>query len=478
MMSDEFEVRLEEGLKRWASAGEATPNLDELIKNGMAKGARASGQVASERPTVARKPWARLWALRPVRAAAATAALAVVLVGTFPTWAGAVADWPLIGPVVTEIVMQDAGLKWAYENGLIQKGIAEARDGEMVFKVLGVMADPLRTTVIYQISGVPGTSGAKTTATGAAPGDSKPVPATESDPPLPAPDTAAWPSVAIASVDGQGAASWQQSPVRTPLGWVGAISTYALEKDSAELKLEVRYGGHRLSLSFQASRAGAARFAREVKAPVGSQGQLADGVTVTLDSVIYTPAETLVKYDVKKPMFSGGYSSGGTSLSHYIEAGGRRLDPVQSHGGWSADGSSVTMFEVFPAVSGPAKFVINGDVYGKETLLTWDLTAGSKQSVDGAPVTLTDAHWDGARFQAQWTFATNDKFVGMAEFDVVDASGQAYPLKAVSEGTARSSQQVTKTIVAELPTGFHPVAVRAHQVGMIAAGPLVFDLPR
>ena len=80
-----------------------------------------------------------------------------------------------------------------------------------------------------------------------------------------------------------------------------------------------------------------------------------DKVTVTLDSVIYSPAETLVRYVVEKPMFSGSYSTSGADLSHYLEVAGRRLDPVRVNGLWSADGSAVTMLEVFPVVSGPGR---------------------------------------------------------------------------------------------------------------------------
>ena len=45
--------------------------------------------------------------------------------------------------------MKDAGPKWAYDHGLIQNVLAQTSDGEPVFRILGVMADPLRTTVIY-----------------------------------------------------------------------------------------------------------------------------------------------------------------------------------------------------------------------------------------------------------------------------------------------------------------------------------------
>ena len=345
--------------------------------------------------------WKGLWAFRPVHVVVAAAVLALVIGGTFPSWAGAVADWPLVGPVVTRIVMKDAGLKWAYDNGLIQNVLAQTRDGEAVLKVLGVMADPLRTTVIYQLSGVPGPTAQPETASDSTSardpvGTSAGVPAptkalTQAPAQTPAtasgsviqlptaPTADSWPSVAIASIDGKGAASWQQAPVWTPLGWVGAVSTYPLLKDSAQLGLEVQSGDHRMSLSFGASKVEASRFSREVKASAGSS-QSVGGVTVTLDSVIYSPAETLVRYVVQKPMFSGSYSTSGTDLSHYLEVAGRRLDPVRVNGLWSADGS--------------------------------------------AAITLTGVDRSGDHIGVRWSYPKNDRFVGLAGFDVVDGESR------------------------------------------------------
>lgn len=455
MPRDDFEHHLSQGLKRWAQSGRPTLDLEALVHT------RLDGPA--EPPA---KPGRRRW----VKWIAAPGAAALLLLAgslSFPVWAGAAAGWPIVGPAVTEIILKDAGLKWAYDNGLVQGTVAQLKEGDLTVKILGIMADSRRTTVIYQVQGAPGPQ--------QRPGDARPTRAS---------DTLLWdrpplnpvPQVIIGKVDGQGAASWwAQQPVWTPIGYVGAVATTPLPEASAELELGVRIGGKALSVTVTASRAEIDRFSREA---ASGQSQEIDGIKITLKSVTYTPAETVVETHVEAPTYWGGVQWDPQTESHYVESGGKRLAGTSNAGG--AGGQRL---EAFPAkIVQPARLVIPMAYKGVDVKLSWPLQEGSSQEYDGTVITLTRWERSGERIAFEWSARPKDsRYIGVAGFEVVDAEGRTYAFKGWrGESNWADPQSGTKrqTFEGELPADVQPVAVRATQVGVKVFGPWVFDLPR
>ncbi|HYF79884.1 MAG TPA: DUF4179 domain-containing protein, partial [Symbiobacteriaceae bacterium] len=143
---DDFEHRLGQGLKRWAESGKPSLDLDAYVRS------KTDGEAEVPVPVAVpprRRSW-RGW----LAGVAAAAAVVLGMFATFPSWAGAATGIPIVGPVVKEIILKDAGLTWAYDVGVLQGTMAEATDGEVSARILGVMADQFRTTIIYQITGV------------------------------------------------------------------------------------------------------------------------------------------------------------------------------------------------------------------------------------------------------------------------------------------------------------------------------------
>lgn len=463
MPRDDFEHRLGQGLKRWAQAGEPTLDLEALVRERSRVGDATSLTDPAVVPPGPLPRWRRRWWGRWLSLSAAAAALLFSLGATFPTWAGAAADWPIVGPVVTEIIMKDAGLKWAYDNGLIQGTLAQAQVGEVTFRILGVMADSRRTTVIYQVQGLPPK----------APDDGKPIRAFGLSRPQPPTDAV---DVFISQVGGQGGVSFFSPGSETPLGLVGTVATLPLETEQAELEVRFRYGEEEVALTVTASRAETDRFSREVK--VG-RSQEVDGIKITLESVTYTPAETVVTYLVEKPGFEGPIQMDPDKDFRYVEAGGRR-HRVSAGGG----GVNHRFMDAFPPVEAPAQLVFPVDVKGQPIEATWPLTVGATTEVLGVPVTLDKYERQGSIVAFEWTNPdSNPAMEGISGFEVIDSQGQAHALGTSVAGWTSESNYVNEGVrrrrfSTELPAGVEPVAVRATRAGVMVRGPWVFELPR
>lgn len=447
---DDFENRLGQGLKRWAHAGEPTLDLEALVKERAGKGVV---------PLPKRRSRWRGW----LGATAAAAALVLAAGATFPAWAGAAAGWPIVGPVVTEIIMKDAGMQWAYDNGLIRGTLAQAQVGNATFRILGVMADSRRTTVIYQVQGLPAKPA----------DDGKPIRALGlSRPAFPQEEV----DVFIGKVDGKGGFSSSSPGTETPLGLVGTVSTLPLESPTAELEVIFRYAGEEVTLQVTASRAETDRFSREV---VVGESQEFDGVTVTLESVTYTPAETVVTYEVDSPSYNGSIQWDGDQDLPYLEVGGKKLRAI---GGGS--GVNNRFIEAYPPVEGPARLVFPVKVKGRAIEATWPLQDGAVTEVMGVSVTLATYERQGSVVAFQWTNPAHEApFVGFAGFEVIDQNGEAHELGTAAAGWSSESNYVhegvrNRRFSTELPEGVEPVAVRATRVAVLVKGPWVFELPR
>lgn len=436
----DLEQRLGDGLQRWARGGAPSLDLEAYVK--------------SRTAAKPRRRWVR-W----VGSAAAAAALAFTANLTFPHWAGAAAGWPLVGPAVTEIIMKDAGLKWAYDMGLIQGSVAQVTEGSVKVKILGIVADPGRTMLMYQITGYQPARRDP---------NAKPIPASQSL--LSEPYRDEVPSVFITAVNGEAAGS-SNKPFHTPLGQFGTVSTLPLPTETAKLTVSVSINGKVTHLELEASRKATNEFSREVAV---DQTKTIDGVTITVDSVVFTPAETVLRYRVEKPVYYGGASCMNYDCVPYLEVDGEK---VRYH---HRTGSGAYLLS-FPATSGPVKFVVPNEYVGQPADLVWPLKEGAVQEIAGTAVTLTGFEQQGNRVAFRWRWkATDPRFIGMHEFEAVDAAGVSHPMKLWSGGDPAGPDpkgELFKHFESEVPDGFKPVAVRARQTGWWVEGPWIFELP-
>jgi len=458
MPRDDFEHRLSQGLKRWAGAGEPTMDLEEAVRARLGLEPKPAAEPRPRRP----RRWLR-WA---AGTAAAAAALALTLAATFPSWAGAAAGWPLVGPIVTEIIMEDAGMAWAYEMGLMQGPVAELREDGLTLRILGVLADSRRTTVLYQVQGV--ASGAPRE------GQEPPVRIGGREDRLAGNRWGV--DVHIAAVDGEGGFSSTPAPAETPLGLIGTVSTLPLPREEAELEVEFRVNGKAYSLTVTASRAGTDPYSREVA--VG-RSQTIGGVTVAVESVIYTPAETIVRVREEKDGFYGPLQVDPEREAIYLESGGRRYDVTA--GGSGVNGE---YYYAFPPVKGPGRIVVPVRVKGVPIEAVWPLEEGAVADVLGVPVTLTGYERIGRVVRFEWESPLEDRMRGIAGFRVIDGAGGGHEIGPGAAGWSSESNNASeiegkllRRYETELPEGVEPVAVMATQAAVPVYGPWTFELP-
>lgn len=436
---DDFEHRLGQGLKRWAEAGKPTMDLEEYVQS------QTNAPVETAKQP-RRRSW-RGW----LTGVAAAAAVLLGLTATFPTWAGAASGWPIIGPVVREIIMKDAGLQWAYENGILKGTVAEVEVGGATVRILGVMADARRTTLIYQVTGLPVSDG-------------KPVHMGER-----AESTHPW--ISIRAVEGQGAVSWSDAPIQTPLGLVGTVNGSALPGDAAVLEVQIEYRDQKAVVQVPASRVETDHFSRETAV---NQTQEVDGITITLHSVIHTPVETLVHYTVQGESFigPGGWDYKQETHSPYVEVDGKRHYPT----GGNAAIINGKHWTTFAPVNGPFSFIVQKQTKGLPVRLEWPLQEGATQRYGADEIVLSRVDRQGTHISLEWVSTATYPFVGISQIELVDKNGQTKALTTGGEGNNLHSGKLHRLKDGELPPDFDPVLVRALQVGVQVDGPWRFTV--
>jgi len=439
---DEFENRLGQGLKRWAEAGSPSLNLEAY--------------VTAQAATVKHRRWLR-WAV----SAAAAVFLLVGATFTFPAWAGTAAAWPVIGPVVQEIIMKDAGLKWAYDAGLIQGTVAEVHRGDVTIRILGVAADRALTTVLYQITGLAERTAAVS---------EKPVPAGRGLWSSLTHPTDTGPMMHASRVPGTaGVMSSWSPPVSTPMGLYGTLVTNPVGEQGGMMELMAVIDGEQIPITFSVSRNEADKLTREF--PIG-QTQTFDEITYTIESVIQTPVKTVVKYHVTKPGFRGGYSWSNHEFSMALEAGG---EPVYGSMDYGLDTES--RYKVFDKTELPARLILPADVKGVPADVSWPLESGAVSEVAGVPVTLKEWEFMGNRLALEFRFPYGPELVAFGELEVLDETGAAHPVKETGSGTGGAPGEFRRqAFELEMPPGIKPVAIRTTQLAVPVPGPWTFDL--
>lgn len=446
MPHDAFTDRLSQGLQRWANHGQPTLDLEAFV--------RAQGRARRRR-----------WWLRWAGSLAAAVALMLGLSITFPRWAGAAADWPIVGPVVTEIIMKDAGLKWAYDQGTIQHSLAEAKLNGTTVRILGFVANQARLTVIYQIPDWPKPPETNRLMT---------LPASHSllgELAIPVPEH---PWVSIARVGGVGTASWGPAPLWTPMGLVGTVETLPLEKATAPVELVISDAGQKAVLNFTVTRN--ARGARSIT-PADGLTLTHDGMTVSIQGISSTPAETLIRYRVQGRRYMGSVAWSNHDGTSAVETAAGRVDGRPGPGIPKPDGSE-DFYDTFPVSQLPRRFILPTVLKGVDADLTWPLQNGSTQEFAGNTITLKSWERAGDQIAFEWTYTNLNGFVGFNQLEVVDANGQVYPLQFRTGSMSSGAVPERRTFAADLPASVKPVAVRAHEAGMRVDGPWVFTLPK
>lgn len=455
---DDFEHRLGQGLKRWAEAGRPTLDLEAYVKSNVAEDAAPAAPAV---PARRRRPW--------VRWATSAAAAVILLTGatfTFPAWAGTAAAWPLIGPVIQELIMKDAGLKWAYDAGLIQGTVAEATTGGVTVRVLAVVPDQAITTILYQITGLPDAS---------EPDGLKPARVGQvgllGSLTFPA---SAEPRVRVKSVPGvHGIFFSQGQPMQTPVGLFGTLTTNAVTAEGGDMELEADIGGEKLLLSFPVSRSASDKLTREYA--VG-QSRTIDEITYSIDAVLQTPVNTVVRYQVTKPDFYGSYSWSNHEYSMRLEAGGEPIYSTADHG------QGDYRYALFPKTKLPARLVLPASVKGVDADVVWPLEPGTVKEIQGVPVTLFDRESEGNRLAVSFHYPFDARLVAFTSFEAIDANGAAIPLQ--EEGSTWSDRGGPEhsefreiSHAYSFAGGAKPVAIRAKRIAVPVEGPWVFQLP-
>ncbi|BAD41885.1 sigma-70 family RNA polymerase sigma factor [Symbiobacterium thermophilum] len=349
---------------------------------------------------------------------------------------------PLVGPVITRFILAGAGLQWAYDMGLIGEPVAEVTQNGITVRILGVVADARRTTVLYQVLGAPSTVG-----------------------------RGRQPRVPVhATITAQ--MSEFTPPEETPLGYLGTVSTLPLEAEAAELEVRFDVGAETITLTVPASRTETDRFSREVAV---NRALEYDGVRITVEAVIYTPAETIVRYrEEVTESFDFPVQWDGDVHCNYLEAGGQRYRQSGSGGGLNS-----VSYLAFPPVRGPARLVLKPAVKAEPLDAVWPLEEGAVAEVVGVPVTLAGIERRPGAIELSWTSPVREGFVGVSGFEVIDGEGNVYPLGGSWAGFSNYTHDGVRyqRYETELPEGLEPVAVRATKAGVLVDGPWVFDLP-
>ena len=246
-------------LGHWVSRKAAALSSEEIIRR-REWVAGISADRTSARGT--RKPMLS----RPgFKAVALTAVLAVLLFAFFPQVVRAFAQVPFLGDWVRQLVLKDVGLAWAYEHGYISKHQETVSKNGCKLTILGTVADPIQTTVIFLLEGM------------------------DEIPPI-----------GLWSATGElySLYSWTDQQANTPLGFLGMVHTDPLPPGGQVLKMEVNELG--LTIDIPVTRELIGRASREY---ILDFEETVGEATLKIHRLTYTPTQIKVEYNV----FSSGY---------------------------------------------------------------------------------------------------------------------------------------------------------------------------
>ncbi len=448
-----LEQELEQGLEDWMAEEAKNEGLGDWLmaqshqmseqqreeKRAWVSGlGETKGQTDSRPAQKVFRPWQR------VRVAAAVILAIFMLVTYWPQAVRASTYMPILGPWVQKLVLRDAGLNWAYENGYIKDSLVSAERDGVKLTILGAVADSVHTTVIYLVDGLQ----ADTT------------------------------NVYIREVNGEGVASWTEPGSDTPLGKVGMAQTRALPAGENVLTVVLRQGGN-LSGDLEVN----ITLDREEISRLSQSFDLAfvdtvDGITVTARRVIYTPTQVMVEYTV-----SGGGTLHGTVRPEYrmylLSAEGMRLDSVVGIGSY-VDGQW-ELQQVFnrPQNASGLKMVIPALGRYEEVALEFgpeDLN--TEKEVFGSKLMLSGWHSSAGRLEVTIIYPSG-AVQTLGNWTVTGAGGE--PIKVMGQGNiwGGSVDDTLRAItdVLHIEIGTAPVRASVSKVQVIVPGNWQIALP-
>lgn len=227
-----------------------------------------------------------------------TGVLVIMLMLNWPHVIWASAQVPYLGNWVRELVLKDAGLAWAYEHGyIVDDQVTAVQDG-VRFSILGTVADPIQTTVIYLLEGM-----------------------------------GADHHVYIRTGDADVSYSWHtwnSIPIPTPLGLLGMVHTESLPEGDHDLSIQLMKGGSLqsdLTLNAVVSSELISRVSQEY---VLEYQETADNLSIKTDRVVYTPTQIRVDYVVSGGSDYRGIVAVGREDIYLSDAEGNRISRLYS----------------------------------------------------------------------------------------------------------------------------------------------------
>lgn len=384
-----------------------------------------------------------------MRALAAGLVLMVVAMANWSALVKASAELPLVGEFVQRLVFTDAGLSWAYEHGYIQKPMADVRAGKVRLKILGAVADPLQTTILYLIDGL------------------QPDPWAVSGV-VPAEGFAGWiPPLVITGVNGERVPFWKGQPLVTPLGLVGMVHAEALPSAEAEVTLELRGPAATLEVKLELSRAELSAMSRQYGIEYRHE---MEGVLVHEVLVTDTPAQLMVNY-----VISGGLSPSGIKLEHHVPylllPDGSRLNPQHARGRGRQDGSW-DMVLAFPRPpDGQVTLVM--PVLARNVPVELELAVGNgpfTSSVEGVEFLVEEVVCRDGYLHLSYSWSEGSPGWGLLDWQLVDARGGLLPASSHHTTGSHHDGRVTAGERFELPPGMTITALRATGLQLLVYG--------
>ncbi len=374
------------------------------------------------------------------RQLAAAFVIGAVLFSMAPAMARNSLDIPGIGMLVQKVALRHTGLDWAFENGYMRGTLVQVSSGEVTVRILGYLADPVHTTVIYLVQGVD-----------QAAIDANQVP------------------VVIQSIQGEGAISWGGEIMSTSVGFVGTVHTWAIPDSEAILNLRIGTpAGNDMNVVLPVSREEVSKLARTQE--IGLAHTI-EGITVDVDTVTVTPSQLLVEYRIRGQgaMTGGGLSrleplrleGPGINLSHRAGSGG-------SYDYETDEWRLRAIFDRPNSILG-LQFVVPNLARHITVNFEWPLEGETASAISGSLVAeIYDISFDGGE-----VFFRYKGVDGLRDFSLAYADG--------------SKESISHPVISWIPgewtgvklrvkEGATPIAVHAHGGSVIIEGPWLIPL--
>jgi len=354
------ESKIEEAIKTELASWDAKPSISTITLDAL----RSSASKVSEAELKATKqeiaslfPMAKNNNPKPRPkwlSYAAGLVAACVLFAVTPTIARGAADLPLIGPYIQQIAFRHVGLGWAFEHGYMQGTIAQVSKDGVTLKILGVVADPVETTVIYLLQGIDEAT-------------------TENEGAI----------VHITSVDGNGVVSWTNGGLaRTSLGIIGTTHTRALANPTGIISIQTKLPqGDTMALSVSVSREEISKLSQEFPQV---HEQVIDGITVKTTKAVLTPSQLMIDYTM-----NGGHGVWGATPREYrihLSAGGENYTQADGSGGYLDSVTNTWHLQAIfarPKTFEDIKLVIPALSTTVDTSLEWSLEQARATATNG-----------------------------------------------------------------------------------------------